>query len=130
MKLSTCVSVFNAICELQEEKLPKHLAHRLYMVKHSLIPHVEFYTQTELEIIDDCAQKDENGNKVEAQRGGFVLDKTKRREFQTRKKELDDEEFEFQKTPMKVIPDNIVGKHLEALFEIFDIPEEVFKDSE
>lgn len=120
MKIIKCVKAMNAICELQEEKLPKHFAHRLYIMKTALMPHVEYYTSCELEILNDCAIRQEDGT--------YKPIKEKLPEYIARKKELDDLEIDFEKKPLTVVPEIVVGKHLEALLEVFDIPDSAFED--
>jgi len=120
MKIIKCVRAMNAICELQEEKLPKHFAHRLYIMKTALMPHVEYYTSCELEILNDCAIRQEDGT--------YKPIKEKLPEYIARKKELDDLEIDFEKKPLNVVPDFVIGKHLEALHEVFNISEDAFKE--
>ena len=87
-------------------------------MKTALMPHVEYFTSCELEILNDCAVRQEDGT--------YKPVKEKLPEYIARKKELDDLEIDFEKKPLTVVPEIVVGKHLEALLGVFNIPEEAF----
>lgn len=122
MKIICAVTAMNAVCELMEEKTSFAFAHALCVAKDRLSPHVQFYTESEMEIISRHAIQNEDGTALDAN-GTFRVDPSHISDFRKEKAELDDVEIDFEKVRAKHPPEEISGKQLEALMQVMDFEE-------
>lgn len=122
MKIICAVTAMNVVCELMEEKTSFAFAHSLCVAKDRLSPHVQFYTESEMEIISRHAIQNEDGSVLDAN-GAFRVDPPHISDFRKEKAELDDVEIDFEKVRAKHPPEEISGKQLEALMQVMDFEE-------
>ena len=54
LNLLKCLKVYQAIQDVENEKMGFSTAHTLIMAKKQLEPHVEFYSAQEKEIVEKC----------------------------------------------------------------------------
>lgn len=123
MKLKRAVGAFDAVSELMKEKTSFAFAHALCLAKQELEPHVSFYAQAELELIQRYALKADDGEAVSPD-GTFRIDIKDAERFGKEKQELDDIEADVRKIPAKKAPETITGEQLAALLDILEFEKE------
>lgn len=123
LTLIKCTHVFRAIQEIENEKTDFSTAHALIMAKRELAPHVDFYGQSEKELVKEYAIPFENGAAI-SEDGQFRLAADKYVEFAAKKAELDHVEVELNLTTTKLrtVP-ALKPATLETLMEVFDFSE-------
>lgn len=119
MKLSNIVKIFNTVCELMNEQTSFSFAHALCMAKKELMPHVEFYTEKELEIINKYACEQEDGEKIDSE-GHFKILTENIENYSKEKKDLNNVEININKVKALGTPNTISGNQLENLNYIMD----------
>ena len=121
MQLLKAVKAYKAITDLGEEKLNFKTAHSLLVAKKELEPHIEFFTQEEMKLVNEYAVKGEDG-KVSFENGNFQLTAENAEKYVEKHRELDEVEIDIKKKRLPPI-DNVSISALEALSEIFDFEE-------
>ena len=64
MILLECVTAYMAVQALMEQAFPYKTAHALVMLKRALQPHVEFFSQEEMKLVEEFAEKDVVNHKI------------------------------------------------------------------
>lgn len=123
LNLLKCLKVYQAIQDVENEKMGFSTAHTLIMAKKQLEPHVEFYSAQEKEIVEKYALRDEHGGCFSTN-GSFRLPNERVPAYNADKAELNgvEVELDLKSVRLKSIP-NVKPSTLEALMEIFDISE-------
>lgn len=94
MKLIDKVAANRALMEHINDKLPVFVAYKLMKLLKSLEEDVNFYRTKMSEIIDEYAEKDPNGQALQSQHGGVIIQNGKADECNTKIKELENMEVE------------------------------------
>ena len=123
MKLLKAVQVHRAVCETMEREVGFSFAHALCLAKAALDPHVQFFAEKEMELIQKYAEKTETGGVVD-QAGRFKLKPDQADAFLKDKAELDGVDIEVEKVKVSTAPERITGKALELLMEVMDFQDE------
>ena len=90
MKLIDKVAVNRALMEHVNDKLPVFIAYKLMKLLRSLEEDVTFYRTKMSEIIDEYAEKDPNGQALQSQNGGVIIQNGKVDECNAKIKELEE----------------------------------------
>lgn len=117
MKLKQCVEAYTAILELIEKEWSYQTAHALVTLKRELKPHVDFYAQEEMRLVEKFAAKDEKGNILWTGNGTFsFMEKSMALEYAKQRETLGNvevqEDFRKIKAPA---PERIKPSQLDAL---------------
>ena len=71
MYLIQCVNAYTAVLALAEKECDYKTSYALVMLKRKLQPHIEFFVAQEMELVERYARKDDDGNVIMTERGGF-----------------------------------------------------------
>lgn len=123
------ISAFRPLCELMDDVTDYRTAHRLVMLKKALLPHVEFFNETERKLIEKYAVKDDDGEPL-FEDGRYTVEGKYRDEYIARRRELDAVEADIPDVRLPKAPENIKASQLEALMEIIRFPEGDEEDAE
>lgn len=97
MKLYQFFDFQSFYVENQNKKMPIKTAYKLANFTEQAKKEIEFYQKTINQILDECAQKDENGNPIKGDAPGTILlIKEKEKEAQDRIKELEELDIEIK----------------------------------
>ena len=116
------IRAFRPLCGLMEEASDYQTAFALVSFKRALIPHIEFFNDTERKLIEKYARRDDKGEVI-LDNGQYTIDAGNRAEFIKRKTELDGVTAEIPDMKLKKAPASISAADLEALMEIIHFPE-------
>lgn len=94
MKLIDKVAANRVLMEHVNDKLPVFVAYKLMKLLKSLEEDVTFYRTKMSEIIDEYAEKDPNGQALQSQHGGVIIQNGKADECNAKIKELEEMEVE------------------------------------
>lgn len=120
--LLNAVNLYTAIQELSEKPLDFASAHAVVMAKRELEPHVQFFAENEADLVKKYAEKDENGNPIEAAPGSFKISAQDYRSFTNERVKLNNVEAEISQRKLNTIPEQIKPSTLETLMKVFDFP--------
>lgn len=124
--LIRAIRCFNAILELENEKMDFPTAHALIIAKRSLEPHAQFYSDSERTLIEKYAISSADGSKVSLS-GKFRLHSDHVEEYAAERAALNGVEIEIPLTPrkLKTVP-NLRPSTLEALMDagLFEFEDE------
>lgn len=117
MLLIRCVNAYSAVASMMNKEWDYSTAHALMLLKKELQPHVDFYSEEELKLVQEYAQKDEKGKVIWKGSGGFSFRNPRAAEKYNRKiRELGAVEVEKEFVPVKAAaPQSIQPVILEAL---------------
>lgn len=117
MLLIRCVNAYSAVGSMMDKEWDYPTAHALMLLKKKLQPHVDFYSEEEMKLVQEYAQKDEKGEVTWKGNGSFSFRDPKAAEKYNRKiKELGAVEVEKEFVPVKATaPQSIQPVILEAL---------------
>ena len=90
MKLIDKVAANRVLMEHVNDKLPVFIAYKLMKLLKGLEEDVNFYRTTMSEIIDEYAEKDPNGQALQSQNGGVIIQNGKVDECNAKIKELEE----------------------------------------
>lgn len=90
MKLIDKVAANRVLTEHANDKLPVFAAYKLMKLLKSLEEDVAFYRIKMTEIIDEYAEKDPNGQALQSQHGGVIIQNGKVDECNAKIKELEE----------------------------------------
>lgn len=127
--LISIIRAFRPLCALMDEPLDYQTAFSLVRFRKELIPHVEFFNDTERKLIEKYARKNEKGEVV-FDGGQYMIDAQVRDEFLKKKSELDGVTVDIPDMKLKKAPESIKPSDLEALMEIMFLPEGGDNDAE
>lgn len=94
MKLIEKAAVNRVLMEHVNDKLPVFIAYKLMKLLKSLEEDVNFYRTKMSEIIDEYAEKDPNGQALQSQSGGVIIQNGKVDECNSKIKELEEMQVE------------------------------------
>ena len=94
MKLIDKVAANKVLLDHSNDKLPVFVAYKLMKFLKSLEEDVAFYRKKMSEIIDEFAEKDTNGQALQSQNGGIIIQNGKADECNSKIKELEDMQVE------------------------------------
>lgn len=123
MKLLKAVEAHKAVCEAMDREVGFAFAHALCMAKARLTPHVQFFAEKELALIQKYAETNDEGGVVD-QEGLFKVKPEEAEKFFKEKAELDAVEVEVEKVLVSATPERITGRSLELLLEVMDFQAE------
>lgn len=117
MYLIQCVNAYEAVLAMSREEHSYKLAYAIATLKRRLQPHVDFFTRSEYKLVEEYAQRDENGKVILNENGSFnFIDPNKAGEYEGRRGELGmmevNEAIEILVAPP---PETIKPVYLEAL---------------
>lgn len=92
MKLIDRVATNRVLMEHVNDKLPVLIAYKLMKLLKSLEEDVTFYRTKMSEIIDEYAEKDPNGQALQSQNGGVIIQNGKADKCNSKIKELEEME--------------------------------------
>jgi len=115
---------YQAIGALSETPMDFASAHALVLAKRELEPHVAFFAEQEAELIRRYAETDENGEPVTGGPGQYRLREAEMPNFLRERTELNGVEVEITARKLRRLPETISPAALEALLEVFQLPEE------
>lgn len=90
MKLIDKVAANRVLTEHVNDKLPVFIAYKLMKLLKGLKEDVNFYRTKMSEIIDEYAEKDPNGQALQSQNGGVIIQNGKVDECNAKIKELEE----------------------------------------
>ena len=90
MKLIAKVAANRVLMEHVNDKLPVFIAYKLMKLLKGLEEDVNFYRTKMSEIIDEYAEKDPNGQALQSQNGGVIIQNGKVDECNAKIKELEE----------------------------------------
>ena len=90
MKLIDKVAANRVLMEHVNDKLPVFIAYKLMKLLKGLEEDVNFYRTKMSEIIDEYAEKDPNGQALQSQNGGVIIQNRKVDECNAKIKELEE----------------------------------------
>ena len=90
MKLIDKVAANRVLMEHVNDKLPVFIAYKLMKLLKGLEEDVNFYRTKMSEIIDEYAEKDPNGQALQSQNGGVIIQNGKVDECNAKIKELEE----------------------------------------
>ena len=90
MKLIDKVAAHRVLMEHVNDKLPVFIAYKLMKLLKGLEEDVNFYRTKMSEIIDEYAEKDPNGQALQSQNGGVIIQNGKVDECNAKIKELEE----------------------------------------
>ena len=90
MKLIDKVAANRVLMEHVNDKLPVFIAYKLMKLLKGLEEDVNFYRTKMSEIIDEYAEKDQNGQALQSQNGGVIIQNGKVDECNAKIKELEE----------------------------------------
>ena len=90
MKLIDKVAANRVLIEHVNDKLPVFIAYKLMKLLKGLEEDVNFYRTKMSEIIDEYAEKDPNGQALQSQNGGVIIQNGKVDECNAKIKELEE----------------------------------------
>ena len=90
MKLIDKVAANRGLMEHVNDKLPVFIAYKLMKLLKGLEEDVNFYRTKMSEIIDEYAEKDPNGQALQSQNGGVIIQNGKVDECNAKIKELEE----------------------------------------
>lgn len=90
MKLINKVAANRVLMEHVNDKLPVFIAYKLMKLLKGLEEDVNFYRTKMSEIIDEYAEKDPNGQALQSQNGGVIIQNGKVDECNAKIKELEE----------------------------------------
>ena len=90
MKLIDKVAANRVLMEHVNDKLPVFIAYKLMKLLNGLEEDVNFYRTKMSEIIDEYAEKDPNGQALQSQNGGVIIQNGKVDECNAKIKELEE----------------------------------------
>lgn len=90
MKLINKVATNRVLMEHVNDKLPVFIAYKLMKLLKGLEEDVNFYRTKMSEIIDEYAEKDPNGQALQSQNGGVIIQNGKVDECNAKIKELEE----------------------------------------
>lgn len=90
MKLIDKVAANRVLMEHVNDKLPVFIAYKLMKLLKGLKEDVNFYRTKMSEIIDEYAEKDPNGQALQSQNGGVIIQNGKVDECNAKIKELEE----------------------------------------
>ena len=90
MKLIDKVAANRVLMEHVNDKLPVFIAYKLMKLLKGLEEDVNFYRTKMSEIIDEYAEKDPNGQALQSQNGGVIIQNGKVDECNAKSKELEE----------------------------------------
>lgn len=123
MKLLKAVEAHKAVCETMGQETSFAFAHALCMAKERLTPHVQFFAEKELALIQKYAQPGDDGNVMD-QNGAFKVKPEEAENFFKEKAELDAVEVDVERVRVSTTPERITGRALELLLEVMDFQDE------
>lgn len=126
MILLECVTAYMAVQALMEQPFPYKAAHALMMLKRKMQPHVEFFSQEEMKLVEEFAEKDVVNKKILwTDKGAFRFDAGKDpSEYARRRVDLGAVEVEWGIERIKVpCPASITPAQLEALEKFIEFEE-------
>ena len=125
MILLECVTAYMAVQTLMEQPFPYKTAHALLMLKRELSPHVEFFSQEEMKLVDEFADKGDDGKIIWTDKGAFLFAAGKNpAEYARQRAELGTVEIEWTAARAKVpVPTSITPAQLEALEKFIEFEE-------
>lgn len=126
MVLLQCVNAYVAVQGMMDKEWDYRTAHALVMLRRELQPHVSYYQQQELRLVDAYAARDQQGKIRWTAEGKFLFrDPKQAEEFGEKRRELGlvemQEEFKVRKVPA---PGMIQPAVLEALEGFLEFEEE------
>lgn len=90
MKLTDKVAANRVLMDHVNDKLPVFIAYKLMKLLKGLEEDVNFYRTKVSEIIDEYAEKDPNGQALQSQNGGVIIQNGKVDECNAKIKELEE----------------------------------------
>ena len=117
MRLLQCVNAYTAIQSMMFDELDYQTAYALVVLKKRLLPHVEFYRKEELRLVNNYAEKDEEGKIKWVDTNRFAFKDSKQvEEYATKFNDLCAVIVQWSYEPLSVpIPERIKPSALEAL---------------
>ena len=106
MKITKIMKAYQALCKVSTQELPYSTAHDILIAKHTLYPHVQFFSENEMKIAQKYAEKEDG--KIKITDGGYNVAANVREDCVRELMELSDVDVEF--TPVTV--------HVKANFSI------------
>lgn len=118
--LSQCMSIYNAIVELQDESMNFSAAYALVSAKKAFQDQAEFYSDQERRIITEFAVPQSDGSKISSN-GQFSIPNSVLSDFRKQRKELDEVEADILWEKKKLTGlSTIKPSSLEILMDVFD----------
>lgn len=127
--LISIIRAFRPLCDLMNEPFDFQTAYALVRFRRELVPHVEFFNDTERKLIEKYARRDGKGEII-FENGQYMVDSGNREIFLKKKAELDGVAVEIPDMKLKKAPESVRPSDLEALMEIMDLPEGGVTDAE
>lgn len=117
MTLMECIAAYAAILDMERQEQPFKLAYGMMTVKKALQPHVNFFSEKELELVKEYAVLGKDGRPELTETGGFRFkDPSRAGEYAVRRAELGAVEVNEELPRLTVpAPKTIQPMHLEAL---------------
>lgn len=124
--LIQCVNAYAALLPLMDREWDYKTAHGLMMLKRKLQLHASFFSQEEMKLAQEFAEKDENGQIRWKGAGRFAFqDPSRAKEYDSRRTELGAVEIQEQWEPLRIpVPEAIKPAQLEALEGFIEFYEE------
>lgn len=124
--LIQCVNAYAALQPLMDQEWDYKTAHALMMLKRRLQPHASFFSQEEMKLAEEFAEKDEDGKIQWKGTGRFAFqDPSRSQEYAGRRMELGMVEVQEAWNPIRAsVPASIKPAQLEALEGFIEFYEE------
>ena len=122
MDLISAAKRYLVLESLSKKELPYDLALAVFLIRKDLAPHLEFLTREEGALLEEYAQKGEDGRPVLTERGSFLFaDPGRGQEFRERRDALYRTEVLADYRPKRAKPPrSIAPAELEALEGLID----------